>query len=190
MFLKKQADNPSQDDLALVGAYKSSGDLAYLGELYQRYMHLVYGVCLKYLKNPEASQDATMQLFEKLITALKKHEVSNFKSWLHVMAKNHCLMALRKEKGEPVKEFSDWGMENGYEQHHANDDGIELEENLTKLEACIEQLQSEQQSCISLFYLKKKPYKTISAETGLELKKVKSHIQNGKRNLKACMENS
>jgi len=177
-------------DTGLVKAYQESGDLGYLGELYNRYMHLVYGVCLKYLKDREASQDATMQLFEKLVDGLKKHQVENFKSWLHVMAKNHCLMYLRSQKNKISQEYDDALMENDYALHH--DDGYsgQLEEDLTKLENCIEVLQSEQKSCVSLFYLQKKSYKEIATITKHELKKVKSHIQNGKRNLKACMEKS
>lgn len=176
------------EDHLLIEKYKQTEDIAYLGVLYERYMHLVYGVCLKYLKDREESQDATMQLFEKLVEALKKHEVQNFKSWLHVMAKNHCLMHLRSQKNKRSEEFSDTVMENDYVLHHNSDDSKDLEEDIVKLEQCIDQLQSEQKTCISLFYLQKKSYKEIEQITSCELKKVKSHIQNGKRNLKICIE--
>ena len=188
MFFRQKSKTDSLDDLQLVQQYKATGDLAVLGALYDRYMDLVYGVCLKYLKDREASQDATMQLFEKLVKTLRQHEVGNFKSWLYVMAKNHCLMQLRSQK----RQFSDVNlegvMENGYQLHHEVEAESELEENLVKLEGCIEQLQEEQKVCVGLFYLGKKPYKSIATETGMPLGKVKSHIQNGKRNLKICME--
>ena len=152
-------------------------------------MHLVYGLCLKYFKNREESQDAVMQVFEKLIEAVKKHDIQNFKSWLYVLAKNHCLMAIRSRKSKQLDSLdssSNILMESDYIMHHT-DEG-DLEEDLGRLEKCIEELQDEQKQCVELFYLKKKPYQTIVDSTGFEMKKVKSYIQNGKRNLKICME--
>ncbi|MEQ8244106.1 sigma-70 family RNA polymerase sigma factor [Fulvivirga sp.] len=160
-----------------------------LGKLYQPYMHLVFGLCLKYLKDKEESQDAVMQVFEKLIDAVKKHEIQNFKSWLYVMAKNHCLMAIRSQKSKSQSvEFEPDFMESNLLLHH-QDEG-ELEDDLQKLENCLEKLQNEQKHCVELFYLQKKPYSYIADKTGFDLKKVKSYIQNGKRNLKICMENT
>jgi len=150
-------------------------------------MHLVYGLCLKYFRNKEESQDAVTQIFEKLIEAVKKHEIQNFKSWLYVLAKNHCLMAIRSQKSQSVQ-FEAGIMESNLILHH-EDEG-ELEDDLQKLENCIEKLQTEQKECVELFYLKKKPYLHIADKTGFDLKKVKSYIQNGKRNLKICMDNT
>ena len=152
-------------------------------------MHLVYGLCLKYLKDKEESQDAVMQVFEKLIESVKKHEIQNFKSWLYVLAKNHCLMAIRSRKSKSQSvEFEPDIMESNLILHH--EDESELEDDLQKLENCIEKLQNEQKQCVELFYLQKKPYLHIAEKTGFDLKKVKSYIQNGKRNLKICMEST
>ncbi len=156
-----------------------------LGVLYKSYMHLVYCLCLKYFKNKEESQDAVMHIFEKLIDAVKKHEIQNFKSWLYVLAKNHCLMALRSQKAKTLTIENEF-MESSYQLHPIDEE--DLEDDLTKLEKCINQLQNEQRQCVELFFLKKIPYITIVEKTGFELKKVKSYIQNGKRNLKICME--
>jgi RNA polymerase sigma-70 factor (ECF subfamily) len=56
------------------------------------------------------------------------------------------------------------------------------------LEKCIETLGDEQKQCVKLFYLQEKCYKEITESTGFDMNKVKSYIQNGKRNLKICME--
>ena len=169
---------------------KQTGDLELAGKLYRDYMHLVYGLCLKYLRNRDDSQDAVMQIFEKITESLKTHEVKNFKSWLYVVSKNHCLMELRSRKNKmrsQVKNIDDVAVENVLLMHHDNDSPV-LEEDLSKLEWCIEQLQNEQKTCIQLFYLEKRSYKEIVEVTTFELKKVKSYVQNGKRNLKICME--
>jgi len=174
-------------DLQLIEVYKATGDLEVLGKLFAQYTPLVYGVCLKYLKHRENAQDAVMQIFEELITKLIKNDVQNFKSWLHVVTKNYCLMQLRGAHSKTIYvDFSITDMENNHTMHHSNE--IDLEENIVKLEKCIEKLKNEQKACIKLFYLEKKCYQEIVDITTHDIKKVKSYIQNGKRNLKHCIE--
>lgn len=173
-------------DEELIHAYKESGEVEVLGHLFTRYTAMVYGVCLKYLKDRTEAQDAVMNVFEKLVHVLMEHEISYFKSWLYVTSRNHCLMYLRSAKGKHTEELSPFIMESGNFGHLEEAD--ELEGNLVKLEECIEKLAGEQQRCIRLFYLKQKSYQEITALTGFDLNKVKSYIQNGKRNLKICME--
>lgn len=149
-------------------------------------MELVYGVCLKYLKNPEQSQDAVMQVFEELVTKLKKHEVDNFRGWLHQVAKNYCLMQLRTPKNLKTVELPASLMQNE-EDVHLNG-VLEKEENFQKLEQCIDSLSDEQKTMIKLFYLEEKCYNEIVIIMGIEWNHVRSSIQNGRRNLKLCME--
>ena len=188
MFFKKIFQQAQKDDASLIRQYKATGDVAVLGELYDRYMHLVFGVCMKYLKDEETAKDATMDIFEKLVTTLKGHEVQNFKSWLHVVAKNHCLMQLRAAKSFSENGSSEQlsGMESEAFLHHNGEDTTE--EQLVLMEKGLAALSDEQKECIELFYLQQKCYKEIVEITGYELKKVKSYIQNGKRNLKIFVE--
>ncbi|WP_246197618.1 RNA polymerase sigma factor [Chitinophaga agrisoli] len=175
-------------DADLIREYKSSGGMDHLAALYQRYMNLVYGVCLRYF-DEAASKDAVMQIFEELIVKLQQHEVQNFKSWLHVLARNHCLMKLRSMKMKEGRQVSLEDrplMENEEIAHHEN--GFSLEDNLQAMEKCMERLPEEQQKSVQLFYIQEKSYREVAVLTGYEMKKVKSYIQNGKRNLKICME--
>ncbi len=157
-----------------------------LGELYQRYMELVYGVCLKYYKEPEAAKDSVMLIFEELVTKLKKHEVENFRGWLHQVAKNHCLMQLRTPRNMKTVEFNPEIVQME-ENVHLNG-VLEKEENFKKMEYCLGTLTNEQQEAIRLFYLEGKSYNEIVEKTGQEWNQVRSLIQNGRRNLKICME--
>jgi len=184
-FLKNTSSHALSDG-QLVHQYKETGDLAILGELYQRYMELVYGVCLKYFKEPETAKDAVMQIFEELVTKLRKHEVDNFRGWLHQVAKNHCLMQLRTPRNLKTVEFNAEVMQNE-ESVHLNG-VLEKEENFKLLENCLGTLTSDQQEAIRLFYLEGKCYNEIVEQTGREWNQVRSFIQNGRRNLKNCME--
>lgn len=191
MFFKFLQNKYLDEDAELIHRFKSSGDLEFLGRLYEKYMHLVHGVCLKYLQNREDSRDATMQIFEKLVVEIPKREIENFKSWLYVLTKNHCLMQIRAEKSrmaraDNIEIDATVFMESTYELHHNNE--LVIDRNLTALKKCIDALKAGQQECIKLFYLEEKCYQEISELTQLDLKKVKSYIQNGKRNLKICME--
>lgn len=172
------------DDAQLIRQYKETGELPYLAALYERYMNLVYGVCLKYF-DEETSKDAVMQIFEELIVRVKQHEIQSFRGWLHVLARNHCLMKIRATKGRVVS-IDDGIMETGENNHP--DNGFSLEDNLQAMEKCLESLPEEQKRSVNLFYLQEKSYREVADITGYEMNKVKSYIQNGKRNLKICMD--
>ncbi len=186
MAFIKNISHSSLTDKELVALYKETGDMAVLGELYQRYMELVYGVCLKYYKEPETAKDSVMQIFEELVPKLKKHEVDNFRGWLHQVAKNHCLMQLRTPKNMKTVEFKT-ELVQSEENVHLNG-VLEKEENFNKMEYCLGTLAAEQRETIKLFYLEGKCYNEIVELTGQEWNLVRSLIQNGRRNLKICME--
>ncbi|MGX5818330.1 RNA polymerase sigma factor [Chitinophaga lutea] len=173
------------DDQQLIREYKKTGQLEYLAALYERYMNLVYGVCLKYF-DEEASKDAVMQIFEELIEKVKQHEIQQFRGWLHVLTRNHCLMKIRASKGRVVSLDDQPFMESGEISHPENGNGLEA--NLQAMEKCLETLPEEQQRSVRLFYLQEKSYRQVSDITGYDMNKVKSYIQNGKRNLKICMD--
>jgi RNA polymerase sigma factor (sigma-70 family) len=182
----KTISSSTLSDSDLIAQYKASGDMPVAGLLFQRYMDLVYGVCLKYLKQPENAQDTVIAIFEELSVKLHKHEIENFKGWLYTLTKNHCLMKLRSEKKQPVVKF-DMELVQSEENVHLNGE-LDKEANFKKLDYCLGQLVEEQKKVIELFYLQGKCYNQIVELTGMEWSKVRSHIQNGRRNLKNCME--
>jgi RNA polymerase sigma-70 factor (ECF subfamily) len=173
-------------DEELLNEFKKNYNQEILAQLYLRYTELVYGVCVKYLKNAETAKDAVMNIYQELVIKLQTNEVDNFKSWLYVVAKNHCLMQLRKEKKMLTVEFTPTVMQS--EDFTHLDSVLEKEQELKKLEYCIEHLPEEQKRSIQLFYLENKCYNEIAEKTGYEWNKVRSLIQNGRRNLKNCME--
>lgn len=174
-------------DLDIVQKYKETEDKNYVGVLFERYGHLVYGVCLKYLKNTDDSKDAVMLIFEKLLIDLKKNEINNFKAWLHIVSKNHCLMRLRKVNKIKNREQDIEAVEHSIQGKETGNEPELKEAQLVHLEDAIKLLKPEQQSCIELFYMKEKCYQEVADITGFSLKQVKSYIQNGKRNLKLIL---
>ncbi|WP_300599489.1 sigma-70 family RNA polymerase sigma factor [Niabella sp.] len=173
-------------DAELLDQFKFKGDQEALAHLYLRYSDLIYGVCLKYLEDPEDAKDAVMNIYEELGEKVQRHEVQNFKSWLYVLAKNHCLMILRAAKKNITVNLDTQLVQSGDFSHL--DGIIEKEEAFKKLEKCMESLPSEQEKTIRLFYYDNKCYNEIAETTGMEWNKVRSLIQNGRRNLKNCMD--
>lgn len=169
-------------DDELVARYKKTGKPSLVGILYERFYHLVYGVCLKYLKDRDASKDMVIAIFEKLLISLKTEEISNFKSWLYKVTKNECLMYLRSEQRRKNREEN--YMSDFTEISSEHDDifdlyGIDSE----LLSENIKSLKPEQQLAIIQFYYENKSYAEISKINGITVTQVKSYIQNGKRNL-------
>jgi len=192
MFRFSRLPKRIKSDEELILSYKRTGDIGLLGELYNKYVYLVYGVCLKYLKDREDSKDAVMGIFEKIIIELKDKEVKNFQSWLYVVSKNFCLMELRKSKKNLELDLAgnisqNIIMESSNELHLNNKLNLDYEERILK--KCMENLSEQQRQCVQLFYYEEKCYREISEITRYDLNKVKSYIQNGKRNLKNCIEN-
>lgn len=186
MVFNDKYKNYSEDEL--INNFLESGDNRFVGILYERYGHLVLGLCIKYLKNKDEAQDAVIQIFTNLLKDLKRFKIDYFKSWLYVYSKNFCLMELRKrqsllkkelELSENVHLFMDMP-----DVEHLK----EKERQIGLMEQAIELLNNDQKVCIELFYLKNKSYLEITQITGYSANDVKSHIQNGKRNLKLKME--
>lgn len=171
-------------DQELLDKFYSSRSNHLLGILFERYTLLLFGLCIKYLKNEDEAKDAVQQVFLKAITELHKYQVQYFKSWLYMVAKNHCLMKLR-ERGKTTASVDE---NTGVEEETGVNDLLEKDKQLDLMNESLEQLNAEQKQCVTLFYLQKKSYQEIVAETGYTLMQVKSYIQNGKRNLRLIME--
>lgn len=190
-FIKRLPKQKAPSDATLIKNYKTHNDNTALAELFERYSHLIFCVCLKYLKNEEDSKDAVMEIFQKLTAELDKHKIDNFKGWLLSVTKNYCLMKIRSKEKKFIRlskfeendgifvEYPSW-------EHLYSDVNKEELQN-SNLEAALNQLNEAQRVCIQLFYFEEKTYRKIAEITGFEVKQVKSHIQNGKRNLKKIL---
>ena len=176
-------------DAELLLRYRASDDLADLAALFGRYTELTYGSCLKYLKDAPAAEDAVMNIFEELTQKVKKHEIQQFRGWLHVLTRNHCLMILRKQGKVKTVEYDPQLMQSTALVHpdYEIDKTVAVSE-VDVLKECVETLATHQKYCVEQFYYGNKSYKEIAAETGDPVGKVRSNIQNGRRNLRICME--
>lgn len=177
-----------RSDEALLQEYQATNNAGVLAVLFDRYLHLVYGVCLKYLKNREDARDTVSAIFERLLAVASEQSVDNFRPWLYVLAKNHCLMHLRRQNTvlrHEAEFFATESMENHTPVHPIDE---EEADNHQQLKKCIESLKLTQRECIERFYFSDQCYRDIASQMQLDEKEVKSHIQNGKRNLKICLE--
>lgn len=193
-FFRNNSTNTLQSltDEQLVKRYSQSHDKEIVGILFERYTHLLFPVCYKYLQNDAEAEDTVMFVFEKLFEELKKTEVQNFRAWVYTLCKNQCLMQLRQRKvNMEAKVNMSTLLENEFMElspdlHHILDEGNE--HRIRYLEKALEELKPEQRQCVELFYINQKSYKEVELITGLTYNEVKSHLQNGKRNLKQIIE--
>jgi RNA polymerase sigma factor (sigma-70 family) len=183
----KQEKYDDITDQELLRHFYQDHDNEWLGILLQRYTLLLLGVCMKYLKNEEEAKDSVQQVFLKAITELHKYKVEYFKSWIYMVAKNHCLMKLRGRQGKIPVEINEKLM-TASEPDTDKQAPLQNDVTLDAMALALKELNNEQQVCVTLFYLQKKSYTDISEETGYTMMQVKSHIQNGKRNLKILIE--
>lgn len=186
MGILKSIRTSPLSDAELLELYRQNGQQEIFAQLFLRYNELVYGTCIKYLGDQEEAKDAVMGIYQELIGKVNGHNIENFKSWLYVVTKNYCLMQLRKNKKLRTSEFGIEVMQLEDFSHLEN--VFEKERQLDKLGGCMEKLNEDQRQTVRLFYLENKCYNDITAITGFDWNKVRSLVQNGRRNLKNCME--
>lgn len=178
-------------DSELLRHFRNTGQDSFFEELFQRYAHLVYGSCISYLKDGDKAKDAVLEIFEKLSTEAAKTPIQHLSSWIFTVTRNHCLMQLRRAGKENLSVSLESISEDAFMENdtllHLNTT-LKKEELLTRMEQCMETLSKEQKLCLQLFYLQQLDYKSVGENSGFDQNKVKSYIQNGKRNLKLCIE--
>jgi RNA polymerase sigma factor (sigma-70 family) len=175
-------------DQDLLEKFRQTGDNSWLGILLERYTLLLFGVCMKYLKNEEGAKDAVQQIFLKVITELPKYKVDYFKSWLYTIARNYCLMKIR-DKGKQMVEINDrMPLAQSEEEENKQLFHLMKDREYTLMNEALHELAPEQKTCIEEFYLGQKTYQQIADKTGFNYMQVKSYIQNGKRNLKILLQ--
>ncbi len=175
-------------DHALLAHFRTTENAADLLPLYQRYAGLIYNVCLRYLSTPQRAEDAGAEVFQVLLEKLPQHEVTNFRSWLQTLVRNHCLMQLRREKRDPV-ELGDGDNMQSADFQHLYGEAADAPPDTRPLHHCLKRLGEEQRQCIRLFYLTEgETYASVARQMNLSVGQVRSHLQNGRRNLKICLE--
>jgi RNA polymerase sigma factor (sigma-70 family) len=182
LFGRNKYRNASDEDL--IALYKKEGASQAIGQLYERYGHLVMGTCMKYMKNQMDAEDVVMKIFEELGQKLMRFEIQHFKSWLYQLTRNECLMILRKQKKDLPASLLEQMSEDPSELYQATEKELQL----ALLEGTLTELKEEQRRSLELFFLKDRSYSEIAEEIGIDIKQVKSAIQNGKRNLKLKLE--
>jgi len=183
--IRSDADPFSElSDSDLIKHYREFKNKEVLGEFFNRYMHLVFAVCMKYLKNTELAKDTVMEIFESLDEKLLEFDIQYFKGWIHMVSRNDCLMKLREVDIEKWKIFRNSDVENASVLHQDNEEEIAI----NKINGSLRQLKNGQRKCLEMMYFQNMSYKEIASETGYTLKQVKSYIQNGKRKLKLLVK--
>lgn len=187
-FFRTQAHHSATSDEELLAHYRRTGEAHFLGQLYERYMTMVYGVCLNILRDAHAAEDAVIGIYEELVDKAQTHPVSSFRGWLYVVARNYCLMELRRQKRAPTDYHAPEKMVHYDAVTFPDDFELTYPNNAQRLQHCLQALPSKQRFCIQQFYLEDRSYRDIAQEMGEEVGKIRSYIQNGRRNLRLCIE--
>ncbi len=190
MWLFKKKEYSSDEEL--LKHYKQSGNKDLFADLFKKHVSVVYGTCLFYLQDKDEAQDATMQLFEKLLLDINNREIDNFKGWLSFVVRNHCISIIRKNKSQHknIKSYYEFEYEDANYEAEEKINSISDDVMLENMKQCLPKLKENQRLCVELFYLNNKSYQDIANQTGFTLNEIKSYIQNGKRNLKLLLDAS
>jgi RNA polymerase sigma factor (sigma-70 family) len=187
--LRHKSETEDLTDAELLQRFQTTGTGEDLLPLYTRYAELIYALCLRYLGTPQRAEDAGMEIWGVLMGKLPHHDISNFRSWLQTTVRNHCLMQLRREKRSPIVPAGEELMQSDHLLHLSSEPTSSDSPDTRPLYHCLKQLREEQRRCVQLFYLQEgESYQSIAEKMNLSVGRVRSHLQNGRRNLKICLE--
>ena len=187
--LKSRPPTEDGSDRELLERFRQTSAPDDLLPLFEKYAGLIYALGLRYLGSPERAEDAGMEIWSVLLEKLPRHEVSNFRSWLQTTVRNHCLMQLRREKRDPLRQPEVGVVQSNRLLHLKDETDPENHPDTRSLHGCLKQLKAEQRRCIQLFYLQEgESYQSIAESLDLTVGMVRSHLQNGRRNLRNCLE--
>jgi RNA polymerase sigma-70 factor (ECF subfamily) len=184
MFWEKNLAKLSDEDI--LQKYQVSFEAEYIGELFRRYVPLLYGIGLKYLQSADKAQDAVMQLFETITTQTPLNEIKEFKTGICTLMKNRCLQTLHENHQEKPAD----SQTNTIEQHEILSifEKEQTDEKRRMLQMQVKKLPVEQRIPIIRFFTDEMSYMDIADSTGHKLKQVKGLIGDGMQNLKTYME--
>ncbi len=168
---------------------KCKRDSKLFAELYRRYGHLMYGWCLSYLKIQNEAEDAVMDIMENLLNNLHRYHIKEFKNWLFMVCRNHCLAQQRARSKAMLQDLDEVNLLAKFVQNEDRST-LDIDTTLETLHRAVDQLPDGQRHCIISFYLRGQRYKEIAVANGWSEQQVKSHIQNGKRSLRISIEKS
>ena len=97
----REGETRQMDGLGLESVIEraQSHDDDALGEIYRRYVRLVFGLCRYVLNSREGAEDATSEVFLKLQRSIESYDGSiAFPKWLLRVAGNQCIDVLRRRQ--------------------------------------------------------------------------------------------
>jgi len=186
-FVRTQSPVALSDE-DLLAHYQRSGETHYLGQLYERYLPMVYGVCLNILRDAHAAEDAVMGIYEELSRKVQAHQIEVFRGWLYTLTRNYCLMELRRKKRMPTDYHPPENLVHYDAITPASEFEIARPSDVERLQLCLQGLPNKQRQSIQQFYFEGKSYQEIAQQLEEDVGKVRSYIQNGRRNLRLCLE--
>jgi RNA polymerase sigma-70 factor (ECF subfamily) len=177
----------SLSDSELLSRYQKEGDSNAMGILYKRYTIPLFGFCYKFLRREEEAKDAVTEIFMIVLEKAQQHDILSFRHWLYSVSRNYMHTFIRRRRHLSEELVFEEDPEFFIEKYESFSMCV-AEPEITHLEKAMSLLEEDQKTCIEMFYMQEKSYRQVSSETGYDLNKVKSCIQNGKRRLKIYFE--
>ena len=170
-----------RDESSLLLKYLKTNDLSYLLELYRPYMHLVYGLAFKYVKDPKQSQEIVYCIFKKLIKDIKRQEVRVFGNWLYNLSLDFCKQWRDRGRTESDQIVALGGSTQTPVEFYDDKDDDSFEEEISSMEDEVMRIKSQQEKCSQLFFKEQRCFQEIADITGWEVSEIKYHVKNAKR---------
>src|SRR3954463_9594234 len=125
-----------------------AGDFSPASEIYDRYSSRIYNFAYRFLRNSEAAEDATQEVFVKMLKhANQFHGDAKLSTWLFSITANWCRDYLRKSENK-AKEAEEVLLQIPAPAELAPDRNLERRQNEQRVQRALGALTPEQREAI------------------------------------------
>jgi len=164
-----------------------AGDLSPASEIYDRYSSRIYNFAYRFLRNSEAAEDATQEVFVKMLKhANQFHGDAKLSTWLFSITANWCRDYLRKADNK-AKEAEEVLYTLPAPSEHAPDRNLERRQDQQRIQKALSALTPEQREAILLSRYQGLSYAEIAQISGCSEGAVKTRVFRAMETLKKAL---
>jgi RNA polymerase sigma factor (sigma-70 family) len=165
-------------DEELVMRYLESQDDFLFSILYDRYAQKIYAKCMTMLRNLEAAQDSTHDIFIKVLLNLARYNGrAKFSTWLYSITYNHCIDLIRKGGNKMRSELP---IDQVEQEDHEISDAFLMEIKMNRLKLVLDQMDDHDRSTLIMKYQDDLTIKEMAEILAIEESATKMRIQRAK----------
>ena len=156
--------------------------------IFERYYRLMFGVCLRYVSDRDATQDVVQEGFLKIFSSINKYSSKgSFEGWMRRIMVNTAIDAIRSRKATGLVLGVEESFDSVAEEMPETIDDDEMNFTVHDVQAAMAQLSPMYRMVFNLHVFDNLAHKEISEQLGISIGTSKSNLAKARRNLRILL---